>query len=193
MLLAGAGRRVVPLGCEELGARPRPLTCPFTCASPRPRLGFVMMCTGPEPDPKLLRGIRLLQSTVWTWITNLACGRPPLAPDCVRWPPAPQLEACKPNRGLGCALAVEDGGGGCALGLTADTNCRFVKLRHTLVSTVDPRYCEHRLLSVVPEINGTSQTTSILFAFRPITTPWAASGTLPLSCTITTRSPRSNF
>ena len=50
VLVAGAGLRAVLLGCEVLGAGP----CPFTCAPPRPRLGFVMMCTGPEFGPKLL-------------------------------------------------------------------------------------------------------------------------------------------
>jgi hypothetical protein len=84
-------------------------------------------------------------------------------------------------------------GGACALGLTAEMYWRFVMLRHALNSIVEPRYCEHRLLSVVPEINGTSQTTSIFLVLRPITTPFAESGTPPLSCTITTRSPRANF
>lgn len=50
VLVAGAGLRAALLGCEVLGAGP----CPFTCAPPRPRLGFVMMCTGPEFGPKLL-------------------------------------------------------------------------------------------------------------------------------------------
>lgn len=45
------------------------------------------------------------------------------------------------------------------------------------------------LFNVVPDMNATSHTTSIFFVLSPITTPFAARGTPPESCTIVTLSP----
>jgi hypothetical protein len=96
-----------------------------------------------------------------------------------------------------------------ALGLVEATNWGFVKFRQESNSTVDPRYSEHlielqvikdcpnkpnektyRLPIVVPDIKGTSHTTSMDLAFRPITTSLTERGTLPESWTIVTLSPR---
>lgn len=84
--------------------------------------------------------------------------------------------------------------GRCCVGLFGFVdviNCGLVRFRHDVNSTVAPRYCEQRSPSVVPAMNGASQTTSIDFAFMPMTMPFNESGTLPESCTIVTRSPSS--
>lgn len=40
------------------------------------------------------------------------------------------------------------------MGLTDVMNWGFVRFKHVLNSTVEPRYCVHRLLSVVPDMKG---------------------------------------
>jgi len=98
-------------------------------------------------------------------------------PDAAACPGAGRTVGCGPNLGLKAGFC----GGGGALGLVDVTNCGFVKFKQVLNSTVKPRYWEHLSLSVTPDMNGTSHTTSIDLAFKPITTPFTERGTPPES------------
>jgi hypothetical protein len=121
----------------------------------------------------------------------VGAGRNPDAGVC---PGGGRIEGKGPIRGLNGGF----GAGGGAFGLVEVTNCGFVRFKQVLNSTVEPRYREqlsvrrsdatrmrmdgsYRSPSVTPDMNGTSQTISIDFAFSPMTTPLMDNGTPPES------------
>jgi len=77
---------------------------------------------------------------------TFAAGRKPDAACC---PGAGLMAGCGPKRGLKGMLFLTGGG---AFGFVDVTNWGFVRLRHVLNSTVEPRYCEHLIRECVKNI-----------------------------------------
>ena len=77
-----------------------------------------------------------------------------------------------------CSLAVTDANGDPVV-VTKGEQLGQIAVRTRPRQTLDQQ--THRSPSVVPDMNGTSQMTSIVFAFIPITTPLTDSGTPPES------------
>ncbi len=80
--------------------------------------------------------------------------------------------------------------------LDSATTCRWLRLITEEAGTVCPRNGGQRSPSVVPLMKVVSNTTSnhlvVGVRLMPTTVPRTAMGTLPESCTYTTRSPRPN-